>query len=153
MANFERVNEYQSYTALGVTRIQTTGHGMRVNTEKVTTIYQEGIGYDGETSHNVFTVYLDGARSFVTDWAGIGTIGGWVRVNEYARIVLEDGTRILQYTDHGMRVVPNNVVRVYTAGLGYELDGETTHECFKVTMVDGRSFITDWQGWQDIINY
>jgi len=153
MANFVRVDEYRRQTSAGISTIQSTGHGMRLNTENVTMIYQAGIGYDGLNDHNVFTVYLDGARSFITDWAGVQTIGEFVRVNEYDRIVQEDGSVLLQYTDHGIRVQPNTVVRVYTAGLGYELDGETTHECFTVTLVDGRRFITDWSGWQAIEGY
>jgi len=151
--NFERVDEYKRISSAGVARIETTGHGMRVYPDKVTWIYQAGIGYDGGNDHNVFTVYLANGRNFITDWSGIQTIGEFVRVNEYARIKQEDGSTILQYTDHGIRVNPAQVVNIYTRGLGYELDGETTHECFRVQLIGGASFVTDWNGIQDIQNY
>ena len=153
MPNFERVDEYKRVSSAGVVSIKTTGHGMRVFSDKVTWIYQAGIGYDGGNDHNVFTVYLTNGRSFITDWSGIQTIGEFVRVNEYARIKQENGSTILQYTDHGIRVNPANIVSIYTQGLGYELDGETTVECFRVHLVDGASFVTDWNGIQDIQNY
>jgi len=154
MANFERVNEYRSIRSGGVTTIQTTGHGMRVYPDKVTYIYTAGIGYDGPTDHEVFTVHLTNGRKFITDWTGVGTINNHVRVNEYAKTLQENGvTILLQYTDHGIRVNPENVSDIYTAGLGYELDGTTTHEAFTVLMNNGEKFITDWSGIQAIQNY
>ena len=153
MPNFERVNEYRSIRSGGVTTTVYTTHGMRVFPDKVSYIYTAGLGYDGPTEHNVFTVHLLNGRKFITDWTGVGLINEHVRVNEYAQTLQEDGTTLLQYTDHGIRVNPNNVSDIYTAGLGYELDGETTHECFKVRMVNGDTFITDWSGIQDIESY
>ena len=153
MANFERVNEYRSIRSGGATTIQTTGHGMRVYPDKVTYIYTAGIGYDGPIDHNVFTVHLTNGCKFITDWAGVGTINNHVRVNEYAKTLQEDGSLKLQYTDHGVRVNPDNIVDIYTAGLGYELDGTTTHDAFTVRMNNGEKFITDWTGIQAIQNY
>jgi hypothetical protein len=155
MPNFERVNEYRKVKNSGVTRIQATGHGMRLYADEVTYIYTAGIGYEtnGTTTHNVFTVHLTNGRQFITDWDGVGIIDNTVRVNEYAKTLQEDGTLKLQYTDHGVRVNPDNVVDIYTAGLGYELDGVTTHECFTVRMSTGEKFITDWAGIQDIQSY
>jgi hypothetical protein len=146
MPSITRVDEYRLIKSAGVSRIQTTGHGVRVYPEDVTYIYTAGIGYDGPTSHNVFTVYLINGRSFITTWAGIETIGSTVRVNEYAMTLQENGSKLLQYTDHGIRVNTANVSDIYTAGLGYELDGVTDHECFTVHMVNGQEFVTDWAG-------
>ena len=153
MPNFERVNEYRRVKVGGETRIESTGHGMRVYADKVTHIYTAGIGYDGLNDHNVFTVFTADGRRFITDWAGVQNIGEFVRVNEYAIVLQEDGSKFLQYTDHGVRVNPAHVVTLYTQGLGFELDGETTHECFRVRLTTGDSFVTDWAGVQAIQNY
>ena len=67
-----------------------------------------------------------------------------VRVNEY-RSSLFGSLRRIVGTGHGMRVVPANVVRIYTAGGGFDEYG-CSRNVFTVYMVDGSRFITDWDG-------
>jgi hypothetical protein len=157
MGNFLRVNEYRAEQREGVKGIYDTGHGMRVNADQITVIYPNGVNTN---ENNVFTVHLNGgAASFVTDWSGVSDINNersFVRVNRYKLRKQEDGTTIWQYmgTQQGYsaRVYPDQVVRVYQAGIGYEADGTTDHNIFTVHLADGREFVTDWAGWEDIQN-
>jgi hypothetical protein len=151
LSNLIRVNEYRrTVTEEGATIIQMTGHGVRVIPENITRIYTAGMGYeqDGVTDHNIFTVFLVDGTKFITDWAGVDAINQYavfVRVNEY-KTRRSGGVTRLQATDHGMRVVAKQVTKVYTAGLGFEINGIDTHECFTVHLADGGKFITDWDG-------
>ena len=158
MGNFLRVDEYRrEKRSGGASEIYQTGNGMRVNADQCTVIYSAGKADDGDT--NVFTVYLTGGSSFITDWTGIQDITNerdFVRVNRYQKVTQEDGTKIWQYLGWSVgssaRVFPDQVVKVYQNGIGYEEDGETDHNIFRVFLADGQSFVTDWDGWQDITN-
>ena len=76
----------------------------------------------------------------------------FVRVNEYQSIT-SGGVRTIVQTGHGIRIVPLNVVRIYSIGLGYEEVGGNDHECFYVYLLDGTRVITDWAGIQEINNW
>ena len=77
----------------------------------------------------------------------------FANVNEYRRTVTGAGTSIIQMTGEDIAVLPANITRIYTAGLGYELDGVTDHNIFTVRLVDGSKFITDWAGVSTIDGY
>lgn len=77
-------------------------------------------------------------------------VSNLTRVNEYRRTVTEAGASIVQYTGSGMRVVSANITRITPAGIGYALNGIDTTNIFKVYLVDGSTFITDWAGVQEI---
>jgi hypothetical protein len=156
MGNFLRVDEYRYEQRSGVRATYDTGHGMRLNADQCTVIYPNGIAAN---ENNVFTVYLNGAREFITDWSGIQDIDNersYVRVNRYKRVLQENGDIIWQYlgSEQGSsaRVFPDQVVKVYTAGIGFESDGETEHNIFTVHMSDGQKFVTDWSGIENIFN-
>ena len=151
MATYYDFNEYRRTKVDGEVRIESTGKTITVNVNEIALIYQAGIGYDGGNDHNVFTVYLVGGRKFISEWASIDNISP-VRVNEYLRITQEDGSRIRQYSDHGVRVKNDQVLAFDEAGMCYESNGTTTHDCYRVTLRDGSSFFTDAQGKDDIIN-
>ncbi len=74
-------------------------------------------------------------------------------VSEYRRTVTEAGASIIQMTGEDIAVIPANITRIYTAGLGYELDGVTDHNIFTVRLLDGSKFITDWAGVSTINGY
>lgn len=77
MSQLVRVNEYRRVTEqTGVTKIQPTGHGIRINPANVVRLYTAGISTD---DHNVFTVYFTDGRTAITDWAGVQLIDGWVQ--------------------------------------------------------------------------
>jgi len=120
-------------------------------TETIVTAYSAGIGYDGPTEHNIFTVTLQDGRKFVTDWSGINGLGALQpnnninldRVNEYRKTIQEDGSTALQYTDHGVRVNPSQITHVKSAGTGVN---SGSVDCFKVYLTTGEYFITDQAG-------
>lgn len=156
MGNFLRVDEYRYEQRSGVRATYDTGHGMRLNADQCTVIYPNGIAANED---NVFTVYLNGAREFITNWSGIQDIDNersYVRVNRYKRVLQENGDVIWQYLGleqgSSARVFPDQVVKVYTAGIGFESDGETDHNIFTVHMSDGQKFVTDWSGIENIFN-
>lgn len=151
MATYYDFNEYRRTKVDGEVRIESTGKTITVNVNEIALIYQAGIGYDGGNDHNVFTVYLVGGRKFISEWASIDNISP-VRVNEYLRITQEDGSRIRQYSGHGVRVISDQILSFEEAGTCYESNGTTTHDCYRVTLRDGSSFFTDAQGKDDIIN-
>jgi hypothetical protein len=153
MANFQTVNVYQSNTYLGVSSIIAADEAS-VIPGNLTYIR---IGGDLPLGETAYRVYFEGAPSFLTDVAGINAISGWQRVNEYRRILQEDGTILLQYTGFrsgsSIRVNPLAVARVYTSGIGYEPNGVDTVDCFKVHLTDGSTFITDADGIDLIDSY
>lgn len=149
MATYYDLNEYRRTKVDGGSRIESTGKVVTVKGSEIAFIYQAGIGYDGLNDHNVFTVHLVGGRKVITEWASISPMG-FVRVNEYLRITQEDGSRIRQYSEHGVRVKDDQVLAFDEAGICYELDGETTNDCYRVTLRDGSIFFTDAQGKDDI---
>jgi hypothetical protein len=167
MANFKRVDLYQKGTIAGVTAIRPVEGGplgqrrMRLNADHVTVIYALGVA---SNDSNVFEVNLNGAKSFITDWSGISDIGNFVRVNKYTLTKQPEGSSFegkykWQYFGYGVassaRVVPNSVVSVVSVKAnGVDQNGDDIgQECFRVTMIDGRSFVTDHDGWDTIRNY
>ena len=167
MANFQRVNLYKRWTEVGVSAIRPVMGGplgqrkVRLNADKVTIIYALGVNID---DNNVFEVNMNGAKSFITDWNGIGDLNNWVRVNKYTRTLQPEGTDFegeykYQYFGIGAqssaRVVPNNVATVISIQRnGVDADGhDQGQECFRVTMIDGTRFVTDHDGWDAIQNY
>jgi hypothetical protein len=157
MGSFLRVDGYVNQQRSGVKAIYPTGNGVRLNADEVTVAYSLGEASD---ESNVWEVYLDGARKFITNWNGLSDIQNerdLIRVNRYLPVVQENGTTLWQYIGYyansSVRLYPAKAVKVMSAGIGYEEDGETTHNIFTVTMSDGNEFVTDWQGWQDIQNY
>jgi hypothetical protein len=166
MANDFRVNLYEKVTRLGVTTIRPvgpsgTGGGgwdgqrkMRGIVENATVIYSLGRSSNDE---RVFEVNMNGAPSFITDWAGLDDFN-FVRVNKYARTVQEDGSRKWQYfglyANSSARVVAANVATcVALQQNGVDQNGDDQgQECFRITMIDGEVFVTDRDGWNDIEN-
>jgi len=70
-----------------------------------------------------------------------------VRVNDYDRIFNENGVRVIQATDHGVRVNPSQITSVTTdAVTGYQSDGTTEEDVFKVRFMVGTSIWTDGAG-------
>lgn len=167
MADFKRVDLYQKGRVAGVTAIRPVEDGplgqrrMRLNADHVTVIYALGVA---SNDSNVFEVNLDGAKSFITDWNGISDISNFVRINKYTLTLQPaespfEGQYKWQYFGTGVgssaRVVPMNVAScVSVKANGVDENGDDINqECFRVTMVDGRSFVTDHDGWDAIQNY
>jgi hypothetical protein len=136
---------------------------MRLNSDHVTVIYALG---EATNENSVFEVRVNGAKSFITDWDGInGEIDNFVRVNKYTKTLQPAGTDFAgqykwQYFGSGVgssaRVVPNNVataVSVREDGVDANGDAINNGECFRITMVDGSTFVTDHDGWDAIQNY
>jgi len=69
-----------------------------------------------------------------------------IRVDEYATVRSKDGRTKIVATGHGMRLNPSQVTHIYTAGIGFEENLETTHNVFTVYLSSGAKFITDWAG-------
>jgi hypothetical protein len=70
-----------------------------------------------------------------------------VRVNDYAPILNEDGVRVIQETTHGVRVNPSQIINVSTeAVVGFEADGETEIDVFRVRFMGGTQIWTDTAG-------
>lgn len=78
MSMLVRVNEYKRVNDQGKVTIRTTGHGIRIVPSQVVRLYTAGLGWDGDTSHECFTVYLADGKQVITDWAGVQLIDGWV---------------------------------------------------------------------------
>ena len=167
MANFQEVNLYKRWTEVGVSAIRPvmedpmTQRLVRLNADNVTTIYALGLNVTGG---NVFEVNMDGAKSFITDWAGIGDLNNFVRINQYTRTLQPEGTDFegeykYQYFGIGAlssaRVVPDNVATVISIQQnGVDVDGiDQGQECFRVTMIDGTRFVTDQDGYDAIVAY
>lgn len=153
MANLDSVNVYRSNTSFGVTSIIADGVAS-VIPGNLTYIR---IGGELPLGATAYRVYFEGAPSFLTDVDGINNISGWQRVNEYRRILQEDGTILLQYTGFrsgsSIRVNPLAVARVTSAGTGYAPNGEDTTDCYKIYLTDGSTFITDSAGVDLIDSY
>ena len=74
-----------------------------------------------------------------------------VRVNDYDHIFNEDGVRVIQATGHGVRVNPSQIVSVTTDSVtGYQSNGTTEEDVFKVRFIGGTSIWTDTDGIDDI---
>ena len=72
-------------------------------------------------------------------------------VNEYAPITNEAGARIIQDTTHNVYVNPSQINNVSTeAVVGYEDDGETEIDVFRVQFNGGTHIWTDGDGIADI---
>jgi hypothetical protein len=155
MANYTNVNEYKRVRTSGSFAFRATGDQVTVNEDKVVLIYWAGTGYEtnGTTTHEVFTVELDGAPTIITDWAGIGDIGNFVRVNDYKKLVQEDGSVLRQYTGRGARIVPNNVTKWVPIGTVYGQDPNDTYDGFRVHLIDGSTVVTDQDGIDLITGY
>ena len=70
-----------------------------------------------------------------------------VRVNDYAPITNEAGARIIKATTHGVRVNPSQIINVSTnLVVGYESDGETEINVFRVQFNGGTHIWTDGDG-------
>ena len=167
MANFQSINLYKSSKGGGVTAIRPVliGPGnpreIKVNGDNVTVIFSAGLDVNDD---NVFTVNMNGAPSFITDWSGISDLNNFVRINLYTRTLQPEGSpfegdRKWQYFGIGAqssaRVVPQNVA----TGISLQQNGvdsngnDQEQECFRVTMIDGTRFVTDLDGWNAIQNY
>ena len=152
------LNEYRRNKINGETVYLLVANQIKLwKTETIVTVYTAGIGYDGPTDHNIFTVTLQDGRKFVTDWSGIDGLGHLapsnsfhlVRVNEYRKTIQEDGSTALQYTDHGVRVNPLQITHVKSASTG--INGGSV-DCFKAYLTTGDYFITDQDGIDAIQN-
>jgi hypothetical protein len=130
---------------------------MRGIRENITVISALGEASNGS---NVFEVKMNGARSFITDWSGLGDFE-FVRVNRYTRTLQPEGTEYegtyrYQYFGIGAgssaRVVPANIASAISIQQnGVDENGDDQgQECFKITMIDGEYFITDHDGWDAI---
>jgi hypothetical protein len=155
MANFEKVNLYTRSKQSGVSAIRLVEDGVVPNTDTVTVIYSAGLSSTGD---NVFTVNLDGGGNFITDWAGLGEIDNFDRVNKYTKTLQPEGTDFegtvkWQYNGIGnqssARVNRDMVAKIVSLGVnGVDENGEDIGEnCFRVTMVDGSTFVTDDAGY------
>jgi hypothetical protein len=70
-----------------------------------------------------------------------------VRVNDYAPILNEAGVRVIQETTHGVRVNPSQIINVSTNEVvGYESDGETPIDVFRIRFNGGTTVWTDTAG-------
>lgn len=110
----------------------------------------EGVNAAADDSHNIFRVSMVDGSKFITDWYGVDTIGDWgmfVRVDEYVK-TRQNGVTGIDYSGHGVRVFPNQVVDLYYAG-----DSVNEDTIFTVKLTDGTTFLTDWSGKTDIDNW
>lgn len=169
MANDFRVNLYERSTEQGVTGIRPvppsgTGGGgwsgqrqMRGIKENVTVVLALGLSLN---DNQVFEVKMNGGRRFITDWAGIGNFD-LIRVNKYTQTLQPEGTDFegtnrWQYFGIGARssarvYVPNVASCVSLQQNGVNESGvDQGEECFRVTMIDGETFVTDRSGWDNI---
>ena len=168
MANDFRVNLYKRTVETGVAAIRPVGGSggnggwdgqrkMRGIAENVTVIYALGLSSNDE---QVFEVRMNGAKSFITDWAGLGDFD-FVRINKYTRTLQPEGTEFegeYRYQYNGLYA--NSSARVVVANIascisvqqnGVDDNGDDQgQECFKITMIDGESFVTDHDGWNAI---
>jgi hypothetical protein len=147
------VNEYKKSTQDGVTQYRILDGQVRILDQQnaVSYMYTAGLGYDGGTSHNIFTVHLVNGKSFVTDWSGVQSIGNDTRVNEYARGIADDGSETIFYTGHGLRIVRYQVVSMKRAGTGYD-DSTLQNEVnlWRVELEGGYRLLTDQDGYNAI---
>lgn len=162
MTNFQEVNLYKRSTGGGVSAIHPVegplGQSkMRLNADSITVIYALGLNINDD---NVFEVNMNGAKSFITDWAGVSDFY-YVRVNKYTRTLQPEGTSFegmtkWQYFGIGSqssaRVFPPSVATVVSIHQnGVDANGDDQgQECFRVTMIDGTRFVTDLDGWNAI---
>jgi|694.fasta_scaffold04439_6 hypothetical protein len=67
-----------------------------------------------------------------------------LEINEYAPITNEAGVRVIQDTGHNVYVNPSQINSVSTnAVVGFEADGETEIDVFRVQFNDGTHIWTD----------
>jgi hypothetical protein len=147
------VNEYKKLNLTGENQYRLLDGQVRILDPQnmMAYAYQAGLGYDGGTSHNIFTVYLVNGKSFVTDWAGVQSIGNNIRINEYARGIADDGTTNIFYTGHGLRINRYQVVSMKPAGTGYD-DANLENEVniYRIELEGGYRLLTDQDGYTDI---
>lgn len=171
--NFQKVFLYEKSKIGGVTAIRPVGgsattnggwdhqRNMRLNADNVTLITSLGVDINDD---NVFNVKVNGAKDFITDWAGISSFDNFVRIKLFTRTLQPEGTDFegrykYQYFGIGAsssaRVVPQSVATVVSLQVtGVDEAGEdTTEECFRVTMIDGTRFVTDRDGYNAVDEY
>ena len=164
MANEFTVNLYERSVVGGVNGIRPIADGLGQAEitgvkENVTVVYALG---QASNEENVFEVKMNGTRSFITDSAG------WLdldvnRLNKYTRTLQPAGTDFegeYKYQYFGFRAlssvrvkVPNIATIVSLQQTGVDVDGVETETCYKVTMIDGESFVTDASGKTIIDNW
>lgn len=164
MANEFTVNLYERSTVTGVKAIRpiADGPGQKEISgveENVTVVYTLGQATNGE---NVFEVKMNGGKSFITDSAG------WLslnvnRLNKYTRTLQPAGTDFegeYKYQYFGFRALSSVRVKIQNIATivslqqtGVDVDGVETETCYKVTMIDGESFVTDTSGKTIIDNW
>lgn len=164
MANKFEVNLYERSRVAGVAAIRPVQDGpgqkqMQGIKENLTVIYVLGEATNGE---NVFEVRIKGAKSFITDSAG-WNVFDVVRLNKYTRTLQPEGTDFegeYKYQYFGfralssVRVYPPNIATIVTLQQeGVDAGGNATETCFKVTMIDGETFVTDQSGITIIENW
>ena len=70
-----------------------------------------------------------------------------LEVNEYAPITNEAGVRVIQDTTHNVYVNPSQIINVSTnTVVGFESDGETEIDVFRVQFNGGTHIWTDGAG-------
>lgn len=148
------VNEYKKSTQGGVTRYRILPGQVRVLDPQnmVSYKYTAGLGYDGNTSHEIFTIHLVDGKSFVTDWAGVTSLNWNIRVNEYATGLSDDGEQRVQYTGHGLRINKNQIVSMKPAGTGFDGSGNSANEVnlYRIALEGGYRLLTDEDGYNAI---
>ena len=155
MAAYYALNEYRKTKVAGVERIEATGKLVTVKRSEIAMVYPAGIGYDGNTANDVFTVHLVGGRKVITEETSFLPIG-LISVSEYVRTTQEDGSRLRVITGQNILVVHDeSIVTFDEAGLCYTIDndGINSAPCYRIGLRDGSSFFTDAQGKDDILNY
>ena len=172
MANFQKVYLYEKSRIDRVTAIRPVGgssttnggwdgqRSMRLNADNVTLITSLGVDIN---DNNVFNVKVNGAKDFITDWDGISSFDNFVRIKLFTKTLQPEGSDFegkYKYQYFGIsaqssaRVVPQSVATAVSLQVtGVDEDGEdTTEECFRVTMIDGTRFVTDRDGYNDVVD-
>ncbi|CAB4174837.1 hypothetical protein UFOVP1247_46 [uncultured Caudovirales phage] len=173
MANFQKVYLYEKSKIDGVTAIRPVGgssnsnggwdgqRNMRLNADNVTLITSLGRSINDVS---VYNVKVNGAKDFITDTDGIAQFDNWKRINLFTRTLQPEGTDFegrykYQYFGYlaqsSARVVPQSVATVVSLQVtGVDVNGDDTgEECFRVTMIDGTRFVTDRNGYNDVVDY
>lgn len=160
MANEFTVNLYERSIVGGVSAIRpiADGPGQKEISgieQNATAVYTLGTATNEE---NVFEVKMNGAKSFITDSAGI-SVFDLVQLNKYTRTLQPAGTDFegeYKYQEFGIdaRVyVPNIATIVSLQQTGVDADGVETDTCYRLTMIDGETFVTDAAGKTIIDNW
>lgn len=108
------------------------------------------VGYSSTEERDVYEVECVGGVKVLTDYDGADNILNG-SISEYVKYVTEDGRRVSVNTDYDFFANPFQVVNVVPAKQGYnnstdaDLD-QNNVDCYKVTMSNGSSFITNNNG-------